>query len=257
MTLAECWPDFLNSGFFAHLIELENHSTRFSWLGNSEEAASLDMMYYFNHSGKKLASNMVLSLLDKNSVLPEAGINALVKAIAFKYERNWAKLWNTMIITYDPASNYDVVTTRELSKNDSEDESLNTTRTGAETLTHGLVAETEHGKSTTENSFVFAFDSQANSPAPSERNVSEDSGTTTVSNTGSDTTERELSDDTSRLKSTESEENEEIRKKGIIGTVSVQKLLSEDRGLWIWNFFDQVFKDIDAEMTIQFYDSCR
>lgn len=256
-TLIESWPLFAVNGFFMHLRALPSADRRFPWLPDNDSAVYLDTLYFLNHSGKKLIAPLIEAFLDSDGTITTGGMSTAANAVAFKYERNWLKLWDTMIVAYDPTNNYNVVTTRELSKNDSEDESLNTTRTGTESVDHGLTQETTHGKTNTENTSVFGYDSAANAPVPSDRVVSEDSGTTTVGNSGTDTTERDLYDDSSRLKSSEGQENEEIHKKGVIGTVSIQKLISEERGLWIWNFFDQVFKDIDSELTIPFYDPCR
>ena len=44
---------------------------------------------------------------------------------------------------------------------------------------------------------------------------------------------------------------------GNIGVTTTQKLLQEERELWIWNFFDQVFNDLDRELALMFHDSCR
>ena len=52
-------------------------------------------------------------------------------------------------------------------------------------------------------------------------------------------------------------ESEEVHKSGVIGTVSIQKLLSEERDVWVWNFLDQVFSDIDKILAIAVYDGCR
>lgn len=256
-TLVDTWPLFETYGFFMHLRGLSNASSRFPWLPDNDSATYLDALYFLNHSGKRLISNLVNAFLDETGVLTTGAMRTIVNSIAFKYERNWSKLWNTLILTYDPAHNYNVTTTRELNRSDNEDESLNTTKTGSEAVIHGLEQETAHGKTTTDDTLVFGFNTPSTTPVPSDRSISADTGTTTVTNSGTDTNTRDLTDDSSRLKSTESEEVEEVHKSGTIGTVSVQQLISEERGLWVWNFYDQVFKDIDSELTIPIYDPCR
>lgn len=256
-TLIESWPLFVSDGFFMHLRALPNADRRFPWIPDNDSAVYLDMMYFLNHSGKKLISNLVQNFLDTDGQVSNAGMATIAKAVAFKYEENWKRLWGTMILEYDPKNNYNVVTTRELSRQDAEDESLNTTKTGNEDFIHGLTQSTTHGKTTTDNASTFGFNTADNAPAPRERDVVSESGTTSVGSTGTDSKVRDLIDDSSRLKSTEGEEIEEIHKAGTIGTVSIQKLISEERGVWVWNFFDQVFSDIDSELTLFVYDSCR
>lgn len=255
--LVDTWPQFTTTGIFYQISELADRAIRFPWLLGQDGPVYLDLMYYANHSGRKLASNFVMMFLDSNGELTPTGMKALAGAIVYKYERNWRKLWDTLILTYDPSHNYNVTTTRELNRSDNEDESLNTTKTGTESVAHGLEQETAHGKTTTDDTLVFGFNTPSTTPVPSDRSISADTGTTTVTNSGTDTNSRDLTDDSSRLKSTESEEIEEVHKSGTIGTVSVQQLISEERGLWVWNFYDQVFKDIDSELTIPFYDPCR
>lgn len=256
-TLMEAWGEPLSSGVFRLLRDLTNASTRFPWLKTDADSVLLDELYYRNHSGKKLVSNIITSSLNNKGNLPEASKIMLANIIALKYEENWRRLWETMVAEYSPISNYDVTTTRELSKEESEDESLNKATSEENVLTHGLSRSTVYGKTDTTNESTYGFNSAAGTPVPSGKVVDAASGADTTTDSGNDSTQIDRNDDASRLKAFEGAENEEIHKTGVIGTVSVQKLLSEEREVWTWSFYESVFADIDKVLTIAVYDGCR
>lgn len=334
-TVNDIWPSVSRTGIFRQLKSLDTDGTRFPWLTTTDDASALNLLYYLNHSGKKLASNLLLYFVADDGILDSESLPTISNTVAFKYERNWRKLWNTLIIEYNPASNYKVITERELSREDSEDESLNSVKNATESVnygktqttshglkeettygrqdatTHGLKEETTYGKqeatahghqeqtahglTTTDDTSRYAFNSASAVPTDkvqsantgtdtvtnsgtdtvtdsgkdtvqksgtdsvqsSGKDTVQNSGSDTVSDTGNDSKTNDATDDSTRIKSGESAETERVVKEGAIGTVSIQQLISEEHNLWIWNFFDQVFKDIDSELTLQIYDVCR
>ena len=48
-----------------------------------------------------------------------------------------------------------------------------------------------------------------------------------------------------------------IARSGLNGLTSYQRLIAEDRKLWLENFFDQVYRDIDSILTLPIYPSKR
>ena len=72
---------------------------------------------------------------------------------------------------------------------------------------------------------------------------------------GNTTTTSENSDKRNRVNA--GEEEETTRRAGNIGVTTTQKLIQEERDLWLWNFFDQVFNDLDRELALMFHDPCR
>lgn len=256
-TLNSVWTNYASTGIFQSLYSLSDHATRFPWLESSDAAESFDLLYYTNQSGRKLISDLVTSLLDSNGVLTSEAKTTIAKVVAFKYERNWNKLWNTVIAAYSPIQNYNVTTTRELTTTGTEDESIDRDMTDDVDVTHGKVETLSHGATETTDESVYGFNSESGSPVPSGKTVTSDGGTDTTTNSGTDSTDRTVDDSSTRNKEESGTESEEIHKTGVIGTVSVQKLLSEERDVWLWNFIDQVFSDIDKILAIAVYDGCR
>ena len=40
---------------------------------------------------------------------------------------------------------------------------------------------------------------------------------------------------------------------GNIGVTTTQKMISEERDSWLWNFYEQVFNDIDSVLTSAYW----
>ena len=53
------------------------------------------------------------------------------------------------------------------------------------------------------------------------------------------------------------EETETLTRSGNIGVTTTQQMLTSERDLWKWNFFDQIFADLDRELALMFHDPCR
>lgn len=51
----------------------------------------------------------------------------------------------------------------------------------------------------------------------------------------------------------ERDDEEELERKGNIGVTTTQNLISQERKLWDWKFFDRVFDDIDNILVIDIY----
>ena len=221
----------------------------------------LDFEYFGNRSGAKFCSPLVKYFIDDDGVITEAGRTKLAKIIVAKYLKPWNRLWLTNIVDYSPVNNYDATETRTLMA--FEDESVITdrdeTHTGTDTLTHGLVNETEHGKTMDEIDFRYGMNNTTLREKPSDEYTSAEGGTTTVSQTGDDVQTKDLAntEDTTVTTDNDRSETEVTHKIGNIGVTTNQKLVQEERNLWLWNFFDQVFEDIDKELTLAISDPCR
>ena len=95
--------------------------------------------------------------------------------------------------------------------------------------------------------YKYGLNTDTENPKPSDRIDSTEGGDTT--------TDSENSDKRNRVNA--GEENESIHRAGNIGVTTTQKLIQEERDLWIWNFFDQVFNDLDRELALMLHDPCR
>lgn len=208
------------------------------------ESSQLNLMYFGNHSGAKRVSPLVTLVLSGDALSPEER-NILAKAIQAKYKQNWLRLWQVTNDDYNPVHNYNMEET--IVRNTKEhvaDES-------SSTRTPNLTDTTTHGKTRNEMDYRYGFNTNADSPQPSDKITTTDGGTTKVAQTGTE------KNDSSGSKDGTEDETITTRRFGNIGVTTSQKMVTEERMLWLWNYFDQVFSDIDKVLATPFYDPCK
>lgn len=219
----------------------------------------LDVAYFGNHSGGKFCSPLVKLLIDDGEVTA-AGRVVIAKIILSKYLKNWDRLWETNVVAYSPVHNYDMTEerTRKLANSEAEVANENQAHTGTDTITHGKVETIEHGREFESTDYIYGLNTE-DDPKPSEKTSSGEDGETVTTNSGSDVNTKNLADTKSNNRNLAGaeEEEEEIHRAGNIGVTTTQKLVEEERQLWRWNFFEQVFNDLDNELALAFHDSCR
>ena len=202
------------------------------------DEAALDIAYFANHSGSKFCAPIVkLSIDAETGGVPEAARITIAKIIVSKYFQNWKHLWETNVAVYTPIHNYDMTENRNLHTADSTAEKGH--NVGNDT--------TQHGRTQEEMDYKYGINTDTENPKPSDRINSTEGGSTTTNTTG----------DTNRNRVNAGEEEETIHRAGNIGVTTTQKLIQEERDLWLWNFFDQIFNDLDRELALMFYDPCR
>lgn len=221
----------------------------------------LDIAYFGNHSGGKFCAPLVKLLIDDDGVIPTAARVTIAKILISKYLSNWNHLWETNVAVYSPIHNYDMYEERDLATTDDNVETTDgeLSRTGTEGLTHGMVESTQHGRTEDNINYKYGLNTTEYQQNRSDENVSTEGGTTTTTDSGTDTTTRNLVDSTDQTVTEDNEgtEHEETHRYGNIGVTTTQKLLQEERNLWLWNFFDEVFNDLDKELALAFHDPCR
>ena len=222
-------------GIFKYLAEI----TDMPWKDvETIDDQALDIAYFANHSGAKFCAPLVkLSISAETGLVGETQRRIIAKILVAKYLNNWKRLWDTNVAVYNPLHNYDVEETRNLITADSTSE--NGSSTGEDT--------TEHGRTNTEMDYKYGINTDTENPKPSDRIDSTEGGETTT--TSENTNQRNRVD--------AGEEQEDTRRAGNIGVTTTQKLIQEERDLWLWNFFDQVFNDLDRELALMFHDPCR
>lgn len=221
----------------------------------------LDIAYFGNHSGGKFCAPLVKLLINDDGIVPQAARVTIAKILIFKYLNNWNHLWETNVAVYSPIHNYDMYEERDLATTDDNVETTDgeLSRTGTEGLTHGMVESTQHGRTEDNVNYKYGLNTTVYQQNRSDENVSTEGGTTTTTDSGTDTTTRNLVDSTDQTVTEDNEgtEHEETHRYGNIGVTTTQKLLQEERNLWLWNFFDEVFNDLDKELALAFHDPCR
>lgn len=146
---------------------------------------------------------------------------------------------------------------------------------GTSALEHGLQVKRDMET----DSYTFAFNSQEKVPTAVQidsgtdvnsgtdtTTTSDHSASNTTTNTNNDTTDsltsttNDISKDTRTDKTVEDtldtddiKEDIQRTRQGNIGQNSYQDLLRQEFELWRWNFFTQVFKDVDKFLTLSVY----
>lgn len=214
------------------------------WATSGIDSTTLDLAYFGNRSGGKFCAPLPQMFVDDDAgYILAADRVKLAKIIVAKYLVNWNHLWDTYEIEYDPTHSYDVTISRETvragSRENDNDKTL--ARTGTDTMAYGKTSGTADAS--------FGFNSSEAVPT--------DTSDTTEG--GSDVDTKNLLDTTAEdlVEATADEETETISKQGSNGIYTKQRLIEEDRSLWIWNFFESVFKDLDTELTLKYFDPCR
>lgn len=260
---AFAWED---NGIFVALQDVaESGSIDLPW--GSEDAETLDLAYFGNHSGGKFCSPVVKLLLQTESMVDEdgrinsTGTHKLAKILLRKYFTNWSSLWATNVASYDPIHNYNMYEERDLATTENGEVVTDGTlaRTGTDTLQHGKVETVAHGRTSEEMTYRYGINTDTENPKPSDKVNTEEGGNTMTSDSGSDVQTKNLQDKNDVTETTDNDgtEHEEIHRYGNIGVTTTQKLIQEERQLWLWNYFDQIFEDLDRELALAFHDPCR
>jgi len=241
---------------------LRNVSGDIPWANDENiDDATLDIAYFGNHSGGKFCAPVVKTFLTDEEEVSQSGRTKIAKILVAKYLTGWKHLWEANEAVYSPIHNYDMTEERTRKKANSEAESAreNQSHTGTDTLQHGLTETTTHGMTNTQNIYKFGLNTDPQNPKQSDRNVSTDGGQTVVADSGSDVQTKNLADSktSNRNLAGAEDETEQVHRAGNIGVTTTQQMIQQERELWIWNYFDQVFTDLDNELALAFHDPCR
>ena len=248
------------TGIFNYIATLAGENL--PWYGvDTVDNSVLDISYFGNHSGGKFCSPLVKLLINDDGVVPEAARQTIAKILLTKYLTNWTRLWQTNVVSYSPINNYDMTETRDLTTTDDNVETVDddTTHTGTDTTQYGRVQSTQHGRTTDEIGYQYGLNTTEYETNRSDQTTTEEGGTTVLTNSGSDVNTPNLTDSTDRTTTQDNEgtEHEVTHRIGNIGVTTNQKLIEDERNLWLWNFFDQIFKDLDRELALAIHDPCR
>lgn len=253
-TLIEATPNWLTSGIFANLA---------AWAPwNEEETATttaLNLLYYGDRSGDKPISPLIERLMGTNETLGSNDLSQLSGALRAKYGLSWAKLWDSLYFEYNPIENYSMTEHEEIERSDSANNSKQgtsgNTRTDnlLSTRTDNLsssVTSSNQGTSSGTNS-VYGVNSSVATPSDEQEATTSGSasgsttntGTQSVANTGTQTDAGSMSESGSETREGTEERNH--TRSGNIGVTTAQQMIESERQLWMWNYFDQIFADID------------
>ena len=82
------------------------------WAGETDGKA-LDLEYFGNRSGSKIVAPLLEKMLTETGLSDESKQN-IVDLIWIRFGRNWAKLWGTLTVDYNPIENYHMTETGKI-----------------------------------------------------------------------------------------------------------------------------------------------
>ena len=235
----------------------------------------MDAVYFGAHSGERFCSRIITTRVEGNGTLSSGNRYTISNYVYSMFSGKWKHLWATMNPTYDPLTNYQMEETIEgtesstrtpdLTKGDTgtvqstgqDKRTPNLTRTGT-----GTVKDDGTSSGNTQNN-LWGFNSSTSIPSDMSDVTGTNENTTTrdltENETGTDTTDKTNTDTYNRsytetgTDTTAGMSSRKLTRKGNIGTNTFQNLLQQERSLWMYNFFEQVFKDVDSVLTIPIY----
>lgn len=228
ITLNEAFADYeTKGGIFSNIDNLPWSSVM--------AGSQADTLYFDTHSGERFSARIITRRIGDAGYLTSDDRRAISALVYAMFKTQWSKLWETMNPNYEPLTNYNMT----------EDETGNNTYTRTPNLTSKHTG-TDNGEgSTTMNTQnnLWGFNSESSIPSDMR------DGTYTANNTNT----RDLTDTETGTDTTAGENTRKLTRTGNIGTNTFQNLLQQERNLWMYNFFEQIFKDVDSVLTIPIY----
>lgn len=211
------------------------------WL-NDVTPLTLNLEYFGNHSGAKFCSPIVKYYLEDDS-LSNAERKQLADIIWAKYKTPWERLWLTNSVEYNPVYNYDI--TEDIQRDLETEESGEAKSTNQREMTNSE----ELNVTDVMKGSRYGFNSS--SASPMDNSVEEKSATDDETGAQTDTGTSETSNTGAEAETTKT------HRYGNAGVTTSQKMVNEERQLWLWNYFEAIFKDIDEVLALDIYDVCR
>ena len=228
ITLNEAFSDYeTKGGLFSNIGNLPWSSIM--------EGTQMDILYFDTHSGERFSSKIITKRVSDDGSLSSENRQVISTLVYAMFKTQWSKLWETMNPNYEPLTNYSMT----------EDETGNHTDTRTPNLTSKHTGTDKNEGSATLNTQnnIWGFNSESSIPS----DMQDGTNTANITNT------RDLTDTETGTDITAGENTRKLTRTGNIGTNTFQNLLQQERNLWMYNFFEQVFKDVDSVLTIPIY----
>ena len=237
---------------------------------------NLDIAYLDGHSGERYCSNFINHRLNDSDVLSSDNRTLIANILWAMFGIQWTRLWATMKpVDYEPLTNYKMQETVEGTESSTRTPDLTKGDTGTVQTTgqdkrtpnltrNGTGTVNDNGSATNTNqNGIWGFNSSTSVPSDMSDGTATNQNTTTrdltETETGTDTTDRTNTDTYNRsytetgTDTTAGTSSRKLTRAGNIGTNTFQNLLQQERNIWIYDFFEQVFKDVDSVLTIPIY----
>lgn len=228
LTLNDVYPEWITKGIFSYLNALE-----VPWKSDIS-GNQLDVIYHGSRSGHKIIGSLIENYLENNTISDDNKIT-IAQAIFSIYIKNWNALYKTLSLEYNPIENYSMTETENVQ--DSHKGTVESDATDTSTNTENTIV------NDTANNQLWGFNStdSVNSDkqvGDTTRNVND---TRNATHKNTDTETKDITSDRT------------LKRSGNIGVTTSQQMIESERQLWFWNFFENVFSDIDKILVLKIY----
>lgn len=231
--LSDCFPTGTFTGFLASMTDAPWASGDYA--ASSDDIERLDVLYVFQHSGDKYVVPLMKMFLDENGKLTETSLPEAADMALALWKKKWTALWDVANAEYDPIENYRMEEHEETVPTGTE--STTDAMTGTDTTrTQGTAANNETANA------VYGFNSTDPVPASVSSQKSDFSAGTTFGHTNTET-----------KTFTNRKDTRDLTRSGNIGVTTSQQMLQSSIELARWNFWLQVFEDLDATFCLDCY----
>lgn len=228
LTLNSVYPEWITKGIFSYLNALE-----VPWK-NDVSGNQLDIIYHGSRSGNKIIGSLIENYLDNNTVSDDNKI-IIAQAIYTIYIKNWNALYKTLSLEYNPIENYSMTETENVQ--DTHKGTLESNGNNTNTYTETTIV------NDTSNNQLWGFNSTDSVNSDKQTGDTTRDAESTMDSTHKNT-DRETKDITS---------DRTLKRSGNIGVTTSQQMIESERQLWLWNFFESVFSDIDKILVLKIY----
>lgn len=184
----------------------------------------LDVDYLYRWSGNKPISPLVKQLCGNSEELPAENYAIVAGVIWANYGDKWTRIYDALSAEYNPLENYNMVENYEGGHTD-------------DATTHITADPTKNEIVSTTDSDIYGYNSS--SPAPADKST-----TSTTQET-----------DTTNKYDNESTDDHELTRRGNIGVTTSQQMLEAELNIRRYNFFENVYRDIDKILALPIYDA--
>lgn len=228
LTLNSVYPEWVTKGIFSYLNALE-----VPWK-NDVSGNQLDIIYHGSRSGNKIIGSLIENYLDNNTVSDDNKI-IIAQVIYTIYIKNWNALYKTLSLEYNPIENYSMTETENVQ--DTHKGTLESNGNNTNTYIETTLVDN------TSNNQLWGFNSTDSVNSDKQTGDTTRDVESTTDNTHKNT-DRETKDITS---------DRTLKRSGNIGVTTSQQMIESERQLWLWNFFESVFSDIDKILVLKIY----
>lgn len=248
MQLRKAIQNYQSDGLFARLGVLHD----MPWKGKiSESLIDIDYMGLY---GRREVSPIVEDFIEDNEGEPLTvlQLNTLANIIYAKYHRNWEELYKSLNYEYNPIHNYNMSETETEELREVSGKTKNTTDNYTHNGSTSANSNSSGSSSDNQDNSTYGFNSVSSVPTDESDTARTYNDGTVSSGTSSDTSSNTSNDVESGNR--DNTNSRKLDKSGNIGVTTTQKLVREERELWLFDFFQTIYKQVNEVMTIPYYN---